>query len=225
MKAKIKAVIFDMDGVISDTEPFKFDAYKLVFKEEFGITIEEDTERIGKHESAVMELYLHKYGLKADISDLVQKKRRTYYRLLEHSPDVKLFKGVMKLLSFLEKEGFILGLATSSDIRSADIILNRFGLSKFFNSVVTQEDVECKKPDPDMYLKSARELVISPIECMVFEDSPTGIEAAKRAGMWCVGFISSLPEEELLRAGADFVVSSFKDQDFKKVINFVKGVK
>lgn len=177
-----KAVIFDMDGVLIDSEPLKFQAYQKVFANEFGVQIEDDPGRLGKHEPVVMDMYLKKHNLSGNVPKLIENKRRIYYEMLKDK-NTELTGGAEELLERLKKSGFILGLATSSDKKSMDIILDRWGLRRYFEAVLSQEDVEHKKPAPDIYLKAALLLNTNPADCMVIEDTNVGIEAASRAGM------------------------------------------
>ncbi len=177
-----KAVIFDMDGVIIDSEPLKFQAYQKIFADEFGVQIADDPARLGQHETVVMNLYLKKHNLSGDVASLIEKKRIAYYELLKNK-DKKLIAGSEDFLQELKNSGFVLALATSSDKKSMDIVLDRFTLRHYFDAVLSQEDVEHKKPAPDIYLKATKMINASPADCVVIEDTQVGIEAATKAGM------------------------------------------
>jgi beta-phosphoglucomutase-like phosphatase (HAD superfamily) len=104
-----------------------------------------------------------------------------------------------------------LALTTSATRRDQEQIFQRFNLGRWFDAVVTAEDIRRAKPDPEPYLKTAAKVGLDPSLCLVVEDSTHGIRAAKRAGCWAVGLTTAFTAEELRRAGADAVVDSFAE--------------
>jgi beta-phosphoglucomutase len=184
-----KGVIFDMDGVLFPTEELKFAAYQKVFHDVYGIEIEETPKRLGLSEAKVMELFLKKYGKQGGFSkipELIQKKREAYYTILAKY-DLCPTAGVEDLLKELRNDGgFKIGLATMSNQKSMKLLMERFNLEKYFDSLLSLECVTKPKPDPEIYLLSAEQLRVHPEDCVVFEDSPPGVRAAKAAGMRCV---------------------------------------
>ncbi len=211
----IRAVIFDMDGVLVNTEPLKFRAYQEVFKNRFDIVLQDDPRRLGMHEIPAVEFFLKKYELDGDVAEIVREKRQAYYRILDKVP-FAMFSGATELLAKLRADGgLLIDLATSSDRRSAAIIFKRFDLEKYFDLVLTQEDIEKKKPDPEIYLKSASGLKINPEECVVVEDSEVGVEAAKKAGMKCIAVTFTTSRNRLGRA--DLVIDELKQLTLEKI--------
>jgi HAD superfamily hydrolase (TIGR01509 family) len=104
------------------------------------------------------------------------------------------------------KSKYNVALVSSSPKPIVDIVVQRFELGKYFDRIITGDDVEKGKPDPEPYLKAAKELGVHPEECVVVEDSINGVKSAKAAGMKCIGITNSFPREELERAGADYVI-------------------
>lgn len=176
--------------------------------------MQDDPERLGKHEIPAVEFFLKKYGFNGDVAEIIREKREAYYRILDEVP-FGIFSDAAELLEKLHGEGERLGLATSSDRRSTAIILKRFDLEKYFDLVLTQEDIEKKKPDPGIYLKSASQLKISPEECVVVEDSEVGVKAAKRAGMKCIAVTFTTGRDRLGKA--DLVIDGFKQLTLAKI--------
>ena len=205
-----------MDGVLVNTEPLKFQAYREVFKNRFNVELEDDPARLGKHEVPIVEFFLKKFGLNGNVTEVVRQKREAYYRILD-GVSLELFPDVAELLRELQVSGMHLALATSSDRRSADTILKRFDLEKYFDVILTQEDTERKKPDPDIYLKSAARLKTDSGKCAVVEDSQVGVEAAKQAGMKCVA-VTFTTERPFLNK-ADLIIDGFKQLTTEKIKN------
>ena len=204
--------IFDMDGVLFPTEELKFLAYRKVFEDEFGVELTDTPQRLGLSETKAMELFLGLHNLKDGlerIPELIEKKRLTYYEILVREK-FGPYEGAEDFLKQAKNSGkFKLGLATSSNRQSVDILFEKFDLRKYFDSVLTLEDIARPKPDPEIYLISARQLNIKPSGCIVFEDSNAGVEAAKRAGMKCIAVSNTAPKEQL--AKADLIIAGFKN--------------
>jgi HAD superfamily hydrolase (TIGR01509 family) len=204
------AAVFDMDNVLFPTEPLKFLAYRDVFRERLGIALEDTKERLGLSERNAMGLFLARSGVEgADVAALIAAKREAYYRILaarEFAP----FAGADRLLEDLRRRGWKTGLATMSDRRSTDTLLDRFGFRDWFDDVLTTESVRLPKPDPEIYSLAAQRLGVSPSRCVAIEDSPAGVEAARSAGMKVLGVTNSVPRERL---GADAVVDSMSGVD------------
>jgi len=202
-----------MDGVLFPTEPIKFKAYQQVFQDFFDIDIEENPERLGMAEAKTMELFLKMYNKQADfkkIPELIQKKREVYYDILQKQ-NFEPIAGVKNFLDELKNNGvFKIGLATASDQKSTDILIKKFGFGKYFDSILSFEQVAKPKPDPEIYLESSQRLELLPSDCVVFEDTLIGLEAAERAGMISVGIATGIIREKLF-VHADLVVSNFNE--------------
>lgn len=204
---KCQAVIVDMDGVVADTEPLKFAAYQEVFRDTYGVHLPaDDVSWRGMKEEAVIDYWLHQFQLTGDHHDVIQAKRLAYRQLLRQGK-VQPIPGVITFLQRARYESKLCGLATGSSRDDQSFVLSCLGLEKAFDAIVTLNDIHSPKPDPEIYFATAKLLGVRPIQCVVFEDSPSGVQAAKSAGMCCVGLTTSFAASAL--GIADFAVSDF----------------
>jgi len=219
----MNGIIFDMDGVLFPTEGLKFKAYAQVFKNEYGLELQDTPKRLGLSETKAMELFLEILGRpeeSGDIPKLTELKREAYYKILDQE-NFQAYEGVENFLQQLKDSGeFKIGLATSSNRKSTDILLDRFDFRRFFETVICVEDVKEPKPSPETYLLAATKLGLKPDSCLVFEDSPAGIEAAKSAGMKCAAITNGVGEDQLNKA--DMVIDSFNQLDIKRIQELLK---
>jgi len=198
--------IFDMDGVIVNTEPLKFLAYKKVFRELYGVILDDnDVMWRGKSEKEVVKYWTSKKGIFCEIdSKEIIRKKRLFHRQLLMSNKLCLINGIREFISQLFKDSIKIGLATTSNKKDQRYIFKRFKLGYFFDKVVTLDDITRPKPDPEIYLKTADMLGYSHSKCIVFDDTPSGILAGIKAGMSVVA-----------------VLSSYKKKDFNNVRYFI----
>lgn len=178
----IEALIFDLDGLLVDSEPLQSRSYGIVL-EEYGKTpiLKKSgiVHTVGKNGEANWEILMQEHDLVEKMEVLRQKKRAAYHQIL---PQVKLMPGVKKLFNHLRGRNYKIGLATSSSFDTVTMILEKFSFD-IFNAITAGNECKRAKPYPDIYLKIAEKLGVKPWESVAFEDSETGIEAAKRAGM------------------------------------------
>ena len=200
---KMKAVIFDRDGVILDSESCNIHSAVKSFQK-LGIVItEEEKEWIaGRHHQDYLPRLLEKYDF--SYPEFRKIQHQIYHELLESAP---LFEKTISFIKKLHALNIPLALTTSSDRKSTLHILDKTGLNKVFEVIVTFEDYEKRKPHPESYLLTARKLNISPEECIVIEDSSVGVEAAKRAGMKCIALPNEYTQKQDFHY-ADLVVDS-----------------
>ena len=217
----IQTVIFDMDGVIVDTEPVHHFAYQQHFKQ---LNIEVSPEMYasftGNSTKNIYERLKSVYGLKEEVLDLVEVKRNLFNDAFDQKEDLYLLDGVEELIQDLHQNGMQLILASSSANVTIQRIFNRFDLNKYFTHKVSGEDFPKSKPHPAIFQKAAELAQTSVEHCIVIEDSTNGIMAAKAAGIYCVGydsFHSKLQDYSL----ADKVISHFNELSFEK-IRFIK---
>ena len=202
------AIIFDMDGVLVDTEPVINKAAILGLRE-YGVNAKPNDfiPFIGRGEVKYIGGVAEKYGVRY-IPKMKDRVYEIYFEILDNmiSPNPV----VLNCLSNLQKAQFPLVLASSADrvkimanLKAAHIHKNTFQV------ILGAEDVIHKKPAPDIYLKAAEKIEYSPHNCLVVEDAVNGIQAAKNAGMQCIAYTSTFPKEVLQKEGPDFICSSF----------------
>lgn len=194
------AVIFDMDGVLTDSEPIINAAAVAMFRER-GVTVqpEDFTPFIGTGENRYLGGVAALHGVQGDIAEM---KHRTYEIYLDMvTRDLVAFPGAVELVRTCRTAGFKIAVASSADLVKVAANLNRIGLPPaYFDAVITAEKVEHKKPAPDIFLAAAREVGVPPSACVVVEDAVNGVEAALAAGMRCIAVASSFAAEKLQRA-------------------------
>ena len=177
------AVIFDLDGLLADTEIISLKVYQELL-EDFGIPFTEETysrEYSGHREEENVQRFLDTYDLPWNFDQTLEKVYELEARIL--AKGVNLKKGAKNLLAFLQREGIPIALATSSIESRARMILDSNGILALFDHLVFAKDVKRSKPYPDIFLKACRDLNVLPENCLVLEDSEAGIEAAYRAGI------------------------------------------
>ncbi|KXT69435.1 HAD family hydrolase [Streptococcus cristatus] len=177
------AVIFDLDGLLADTEIISLKVYQELL-EDFGIPFTEETysrEYSGHREEENVQRFLDTYDLPWNFDQTLEKVYELEARIL--AKGVNLKKGAKNLLAFLQREGIPIALATSSIESRARMILDSNDILSLFDHLVFAKDVKRSKPYPDIFLKACRDLNVLPENCLVLEDSEAGIEAAYRAGI------------------------------------------
>lgn len=216
-----KAVIFDMDGVIVDSEPIHIEAEKRTLLK-YGVKITTEELRMYTGTTAEFEFneLIWKYKLNTNAETLFNEKMDIMFRLLEKG--IEPTKGVIDLIKDLKQQGFKLGIATSGHRKLAHYYLNKLGIASFFDTVVCAEDITRSKPDPEIFLKAARELGIDPAECVVIEDSKLGIEAASKAGMKRIGYCNPNSGDQDL-SKADLIISDFSQFTPRNLLCSLEG--
>lgn len=213
----IQTVIFDMDGVIVDTEPVHHYAYYVLFKE-LGIEVPQEiyTSFTGNSTRNTFQKLKNLFVIDAEVEVLIQRKRSLFNDAFDTKEDLFLLEGVEKLIKELHLNGMELILASSASKVTIDRVFRRFGLHPYFSQIVSGEDFPNSKPHPAIF-EYAASLSIAPKEnCIVIEDSTNGVLAAKRAGIFCVGYLSENSKLQDLSL-ADCVVNHFDDLNFEKI--------
>lgn len=213
----LKAVIFDMDGVIVDSEPI-YRRIEMNIISDLGLDIpqEEYDSYVGTKTSEMWAQFKEKYGIKQSVEELVEMEARRYIEYITSSGRAKPIPGVKDLIADLHKNGVRLALASSSHVEEINTVLKIFNLESFFELTVSGYQVENGKPAPDIFLFTLKQLSISAQECIVIEDSKNGVEAAKAAGIKCVGFKSVNSGNQDL-SSADLVIHNFCEIGYEKL--------
>ena len=215
----IQTVIFDMDGVIVDTEPVHHYAYDLHFKQlNIPITPEMYASFTGNSTKNIFERLKAEFNLEEDVQKLVETKRNLFNDAFDSKEDLYLLDGVEDLIKELHANGMQLVLASSSATVTINRIFNRFGLHHYFTHIVSGEDFPKSKPHPAIFQHAAF-LANTPVEqCIVIEDSTNGVAAAKAAGIYCVGY-DSVNSKLQDYSKADRVISHFNELSFDVIRN------
>ena len=205
----IKGVLFDMDGVLVDSEPFICKAAIMMFSE-LGIKVLPDDFQpfVGMGENMYIGGVADKHEIRVDIEQVKTRTYEIYKRIVRGK--LSPLPGAHEFISKCRKKGLKLALATSADRIKMEVNLKEIGLSRdSFHSIITGLDVENKKPFPDIYLKAAKSLGIKPQDCLVVEDAISGIKSGKAAGCRCLAVTSSFDSTSLLEA--DWICESLLD--------------
>lgn len=203
-------IIFDMDGVLVDTEPV-INKAAILGLAEFGVSAGPDdfTPFIGRGEVKYIGSVAEKYGV-SYIPEMKDRVYEIYFQILEQM--ITPNKDVLTCLAKLKKEKIPMVLASSADRAKIFANLKAASISqKFFNLILGAEDVVHKKPAPDIYLKAAEKINAHPGNCIVVEDAINGIQAAKNAGMRCIAYTSTFSRNILQKENPDFINDTFKE--------------
>ncbi len=203
------ALVFDVDGVIADTEVLNAKASVEMFRQLYGIAVQPDDFRpfIGTGDERYVEGVAEKYSISIDTQAAVERRAENFFKLLETAP-LPAAPGVLELVAAArQRDDVKLAIATSGQKAKQFPVIAGTGLKlEWFDVVITGDVISKKKPDPQIYLLAAEGLGLPPGRCVVVEDAPAGVQAAKSAGAVCVAVTSSADVGEL--AAADLIVDS-----------------
>jgi HAD superfamily hydrolase (TIGR01509 family) len=211
-------LIFDVDGLLADTEPVVAQATIDMFRELYNFvpTQEDFLPFVGTGAVRYVEGVADKYGVKVDMDKAVELRQKNYVALLNKAHDIA-FPGVHDLIdAAAAAPDWKLSIATSSFKENSVPTLKAANIDPGkFDAWITGSNVTHKKPDPEIYLYAANAIGMPPGRCVVVEDSVVGVEAARRAGMKCVGVTNTFSREQL--ADADLVVASLEEVSLDKL--------
>ncbi len=217
----LKAVLFDMDGVIVDTEPLHCKAYFKMF-EAVHIQVSDELYEsfTGQATLPICTQLCEIFNLSETPENLVQLKRRFFKDLFFNDPSLTLIEGVLDLIKDYHQNGLTLVLASSASMTTINNVFTRFNLDQYFIAKLSGADLKASKPHPEIFINAAKASGFSKQECMVIEDSTNGIKAAKNAEIYCIGFKSPHSKNQDY-SKADKVISSFEEIYFEKAKNIV----
>ncbi|MFI1770524.1 HAD family hydrolase [Thalassobellus citreus] len=213
----LKAVIFDMDGVIINSEPLHHKAYHKMF-EEVNINVSDALYEscTGQSTLNVCKFVKDTFKLKETPETLVAIKRKHYEYIFENDKTFDLIEGVLDLIKDYHANGLTLILASSASMPSIERIFNRFDLNKYFKAKLSGADLKASKPHPEIFINAAKASGFKTEECLVIEDSTNGIAAANAANIFCVGFDSEHSKNQDY-TNADLKINDFKEINYNKV--------
>lgn len=206
--SKIKAAIFDLDGVVVDTAKYHYLAWKRLAKQYGYDFTEKDNEKFkGVNRMRCMELLAEMAGLKLEQDEMIRltdMKNSWYVGYISNMGRNEILPGFIEFITEIRDKGYRTALASAS--KNAGIVLDRLEIRKYFDAVVDGRDVQRSKPDPQVFEVAAQRLGLEPEGCVVFEDAQAGIDAAKAVNMTCIGIGDSR-----VLTGTDKVITGFTD--------------
>jgi len=216
---QIKAVLFDMDGVLADSEAFIAEAAQTMFAQTYGVTValSDFLPFVGAGEDRYLGGVASKHGL---VPDLPRDKAKTY-AIYGHliQGRLKPLPGAVDFVRACRRGGLLTALATSADHTKMVSTLAAIGLFEAdFDATVNGLDVNRKKPFPDIFLEAARRLGVTPADCLVVEDAVNGVESALAAGCACLALTTTFPEAALRAAGATLIIPNLAHADLDALL-------
>ena len=206
----IKAVIFDMDGVIINSEPMHQKAYRMMF-EKFNLNVSEQlyTSFTGMATLPICEKLCEVFALDHSPQVLVDSKRYFFKQLFENGEELKLIDGVLELIQHYHQLKITLILASSASMANINLTFQKFNLDPYFKAKISGAELKASKPHPEIFEKAVTLSGVSKEACFVIEDATNGIIAAKAAGLFCVAFDGGHSQHQNYTQ-ADRVVTDFK---------------
>ena len=204
-----KCIIFDMDGVLINSEPLHFEFESILFKS-LGIIVSEKLWHsfVGTNSRTMWTIVKNTFNLPQTISELLEAEHQGFLRFLKIQNPLTVINGVNGLLTRLKLNGYKMALASSSPREQISFILDSCNINEYFPVSISGDDVVKGKPDPEIFLKTAELTGVKPENCLVIEDSSNGVNAAIQAGMKCIGYKNPDSGNQNLTS-ADLIIDSF----------------
>jgi HAD superfamily hydrolase (TIGR01509 family) len=217
----IETVIFDMDGVIIDSEPIHQELQYQLF-EIYNINISKDQYQqfIGRSSKNMWQELIAQHSLSVTVEEVLKQDVKLYHERLKSDPGLKPIAGIPDLIASLVKGQVKLVLASSSSMPTIELVLDLFQLSEYFNHRVSGADLQFSKPHPEIFNVAANLAGSSTYGCLVIEDSNHGVTAAKRAGMKCIGFKNPNSGDQDL-SKADLIIDDIEELSLERITQLV----
>ncbi|WP_396191772.1 HAD family hydrolase [Flavobacterium sp.] len=211
----ITTVIFDMDGVLVNSEPLHHEVFLVQFEQlNIEVTNEMFATFTGNSNKMIYQKIKDRFQLDHEIEDLIADKNRLFIEAFDKKEDLHLMSGVKDLIVDLYNNGMQLVVASSSEMEIINKVFERFDLDQYFTHKVSGNDFPESKPNPAIFLKAA-ELAQTPVEnCIVIEDSTNGIKAAKAAGIYCIAYKSEGVDNQD-QSLADTVIYDYRELNYQ----------
>ncbi len=211
-----KAVIFDMDGTLVDNMDYHKQSWVALFKE-LNLDLTYDTFEHKYHKGSLVEIMGR---LLPDVSDPIElrrigRKKEALYREMYH-PYVTAISGAVSFIQYLHAKKIPIGLATMGDQPNIDFIFERLAMGAFFHSTTGGHEITHGKPHPEIFITAAEKLGVPPKDCIVFEDTRSGVTAARAAGMEVIGITTMFDEKTLLELGCRQAIADYVQLDWKQ---------
>lgn len=218
----IKAIIFDMDGVVINSEDYWIELERE-YAESKGVKFSDEYKKevTGTSQDDIIKLLREKYGVEDSVEKMEEERNKLGQEIYDKKAN--LIPGFLDLVEKIKSsKRYKIGLATSSPWRWINIVIKRLNIKKYFDVIVSADDLQGKgKPAPDIYLFIARKLGMSPEECLAIEDAVNGVKSAKTARMACIALESDYTNDKDLKdAGADIIVRSLREINSKNILSF-----
>lgn len=213
----VKTVIFDMDGVLVNSEPLHHEVSLVQFKNlNIEVTDEIFATFTGNSNKMIYQKLKDRFALEQEIEDLILAKNNLFIDAFDKKEDLHLMPGVKDLIVSLYNNGVQLIVASSSEMEIINKVFERFDLDKYFTHKVSGNDFPESKPNPAIFTKAASYSKAPIEECVIIEDSTNGIKAAKAAGIFCIAYKSEDVDSQD-QSLADVIIYDFKDLNFEKM--------
>lgn len=212
-----KLIIFDMDGVLLDSEKLYMDMNQIFFRQLGAeISIAEHQTFVGISATKMWTYIKDKFNLPQSVDELKELEKELKHTTLQET-DLVPTSGVTDFLEFLKQHDHTMAIASSGLKKNIDLILQKLNIGNYFDLIVSGEQVRNGKPEPDIFLSVAEYYKRTPQDCIVIEDSTNGVLAAKAANMFCVGYYNPNSGNQNL-SKADIIINSFKDPQLYNLI-------
>jgi HAD superfamily hydrolase (TIGR01509 family) len=215
---KLEAVLFDMDGVIVDSEPLWSEAEKqLLARRNLRYSPSLKSAMMGRDAKGAVANLIEHYSLAESVGELIEERNQIIAGFFEEH--LQAIPGALELVRSVMAAGILTGLVSSSPKPLVELALKKLDAAVLFDLIVSGDQVIRGKPAADIYITAAEKLGVKPKYCLVIEDAPHGVAAAKGAGMCCLAISTSVRAVEL--AMADTVVSSFAEVDLRLLLDLM----
>ncbi len=221
MHTNSKAFLFDLNGTVIDDMQYHSEAWHKILTEDLGaeLTWEEvNVQMYGKNSEVLARIFGEDRFSDEEAYKLSVEKEKYYQSA--YKPHIKLINGLEHFLEKAHAHGTKMAIASAAIMFNIDFIVDNLEIRRYFDALVSADDVDKSKPHPETFLKAAQKLGIPPQDCIVFEDAPKGVESAKNAGMPCVVITTAHPKEDFSKY--DNVIAFIKDYEDPFIVDFFK---
>lgn len=215
---RYKAFLFDLNGTMVDDMAYHIQAWHQILNElGAAITLEETKlQCYGKNQELLERIFPGRFSEEEMVRMSLEKEKR-YQEAFR--PHLALIKGLDQFLEATQRAGIKMAIGSAAIMFNIDFVLDGLQLRRYFDAIVSADDVAVSKPDPETYLKCAALLQVEPETCLVFEDSPKGAEAAMRAGMQCVAITTMHREDEFDPSNIIAFIDAYSPELFHKIVS------